>query len=237
MFKRFHWMFPLCVWFRSASEIIIFLFLGLSLASENHEWHTGFVLWTLLLCTVFRFLRELLHWWWSCPSIRGFEGRLWWICPQLHFFFKGEINLCTLVPLFGSVHSDSVNLHNCVAEHSLTSFMWAHSSDRFPRYAWTAQWAHSDFVGSKMHAFLGVTCHLHFWQNDQFFFFFTCYCHNKWTEQTPSKLAQKGHSGEENSPTASAGIWTCNLLITNPALYWLSYPNPGSPWAAMYAYG
>ena len=23
----------------------------------------------------------------------------------------------------------------------------------------------SDFVGSRVHAFLGVTCHLHFWQN------------------------------------------------------------------------
>lgn len=40
----------------SASEIIIFLFLGLELVSESHVWHTGFVLWTLLLCTAFRFL-------------------------------------------------------------------------------------------------------------------------------------------------------------------------------------
>ncbi|XP_076435506.1 Na(+)/H(+) exchanger beta-like [Babylonia areolata] len=40
----------------SASEIVIFLFLGLELVSEEHQWETGFVLWTVLLCTVFRFL-------------------------------------------------------------------------------------------------------------------------------------------------------------------------------------
>ena len=40
--------------------------------------------------------------------------------------------------------------------------------DRFPHYAWTAaRSAHSDFVGSRVYACLGVTCHLHFWQNDR----------------------------------------------------------------------
>ena len=39
--------------------------------------------------------------------------------------------------------------------------------DRFPRYAWTAAYsAHSDFVESRVYACLGVTCHLHFRQND-----------------------------------------------------------------------
>nr|KAG5692314.1 hypothetical protein BaRGS_009524 [Batillaria attramentaria] len=42
----------------SASEIIIFLFLGLSLVNDQHEWHTGFVLWTLVLCLVYRFLSK-----------------------------------------------------------------------------------------------------------------------------------------------------------------------------------
>ena len=27
--------------------------------------------------------------------------------------------------------------------------------------------AHSDFVGSRVYACLGVPCHLHFWQNDR----------------------------------------------------------------------
>ena len=40
--------------------------------------------------------------------------------------------------------------------------------DRFPHCAWTtAQSAKSDFVGSRVYACLGVTCHLHFWRNDR----------------------------------------------------------------------
>ena len=39
--------------------------------------------------------------------------------------------------------------------------------DRFPHYAWTAaESAHSDFTGLRVHVCLGLTCHLHFWQND-----------------------------------------------------------------------
>ena len=39
--------------------------------------------------------------------------------------------------------------------------------DSFPHYAWTAaESAHSDFVGSRVYACSGVTCHLHFWQNE-----------------------------------------------------------------------
>ncbi|KAI9561927.1 hypothetical protein GHT06_012889 [Daphnia sinensis] len=40
----------------STSDAIIFLFLGMVLVNDVHEWHTGFVLWTLLLCLVVRFL-------------------------------------------------------------------------------------------------------------------------------------------------------------------------------------
>uniref|UniRef100_A0A0P6HUM3 Sodium/hydrogen exchanger n=1 Tax=Daphnia magna TaxID=35525 RepID=A0A0P6HUM3_9CRUS len=39
----------------STSDAIIFLFLGMVLVNDVHEWHTGFVLWTLLLCLVVRF--------------------------------------------------------------------------------------------------------------------------------------------------------------------------------------
>ncbi|XP_061171494.1 sodium/hydrogen exchanger 4-like isoform X3 [Saccostrea echinata] len=39
----------------NTSEIIIFLFLGLALVTD-HDWRTGFVLWTLVLCIGFRFL-------------------------------------------------------------------------------------------------------------------------------------------------------------------------------------
>ena len=40
--------------------------------------------------------------------------------------------------------------------------------DRFSHSAWTAaESAHSNCVGSRMYACLCVTCHRHFWQDDQ----------------------------------------------------------------------
>ena len=54
-----------------------------------------------------------------------------------------------------------------VAKCSLTSCRWV----CFPTGSHTMpgqqQSAHTDFVGSRVYACLGVTCHLHFWQNDQ----------------------------------------------------------------------
>ena len=38
--------------------------------------------------------------------------------------------------------------------------------DRFPYYAWAAQSAQSNFLGSRLLCVLRCTCHLHFWQND-----------------------------------------------------------------------
>ena len=58
--------------------------------------------------------------------------------------------------------------------------------DRFPHYARTASLsAHFDFVGSRVYACLGVTCHLHFlpeWPGS-----FTCHCGNTVVERTPNK--------------------------------------------------
>ena len=42
----------------ATSETIIFMFLGMVLVKEDHVWHTGFILWTLLLCFVARFISE-----------------------------------------------------------------------------------------------------------------------------------------------------------------------------------
>jgi hypothetical protein len=39
----------------SLADVIIFLFLGVVTISHKHEWHTGFALWTLGLCTVARY--------------------------------------------------------------------------------------------------------------------------------------------------------------------------------------
>ena len=40
----------------STSDAIIFLFLGMVLVHDVHEWHWSFVLWTLLLCLLVRFI-------------------------------------------------------------------------------------------------------------------------------------------------------------------------------------
>ena len=70
----------------------------------------------------------------------------------------------------------------------------------------------------KVYKCLGVTCHLHFlaeWPGS-----FMCFCGNTGVERTPNiEPAHKVDSGEENSPSAPAGIRTRNLSITSPALY------------------
>ena len=43
----------------------------------------------------------------------------------------------------------------------------------------------TDFVWSKVHACLGVTCHLNFWQAD--WGLLTCHCGSTGAEQTPKK--------------------------------------------------
>jgi sodium/hydrogen exchanger-like protein 3 len=41
-------------------ETIIFMFMGLSTISDNHSWNTGFVLITILACSVYRFIGVLI---------------------------------------------------------------------------------------------------------------------------------------------------------------------------------
>ncbi|GFN73962.1 monocarboxylate transporter [Plakobranchus ocellatus] len=38
------------------NEIIIFLFLGIAIVSSSLQWHTGFTLWAMALCLVYRFI-------------------------------------------------------------------------------------------------------------------------------------------------------------------------------------
>ena len=75
-----------------------------------------------------------------------------------------EMRSRTLIPL---VRQGSASRDDCGRvfpdELRASSF-----PDRFPNSAWTAaESAHSDSVGSKVCACFGVTCHLHFWQNDR----------------------------------------------------------------------
>ena len=44
----------------SFMDCIIFLFLGMSILTEKHTWHPGFIVATILLCIIFRFLSTTL---------------------------------------------------------------------------------------------------------------------------------------------------------------------------------
>ena len=90
------------------------------------------------------------------------------ICGVWLLFFM-EISSRTQIPFFmpGSVHSGSMSWDDC-GQMFLDKLHISLFLDRCPNYAWTAtKSAHSDFVGPRVYVCLGVTCHLHFWQNDQ----------------------------------------------------------------------
>ena len=89
--------------------------------------------------------------------------------PPALLCFKVEISSRTLIPLFRSesVNGGSASSDDCDLvfpdELHVSSF-----PDRSPDYAWTAALsAHSDFVGPKVYACLGVSCQLHVLQNGQ----------------------------------------------------------------------
>ena len=134
-------------------------------------------------------------------------------------FFKVEIRSRTLIPFFplGSVHSGSASWDNCgrVFPEELRV---SSSPDRFRHDAWTAQQsAHSDFFGSRVYASLGVTCHLHFWQNERGLLPATAVTRG-WNGHRITVSSQINSGGKKNSPATSAGIRTRNPSITCPAL-------------------
>ena len=88
----------------------------------------------------------------SCARILGECST---IHPCLHFFFKVEISLCKLIPLFrpGWVHRGSASWDDCnrVSPDELCVSWFL---DSFPHSAWTgAESAHSDFGGSRVYAY------------------------------------------------------------------------------------
>ena len=89
--------------------------------------------------------------------------------------------------------------------------------DRVLHCVWTALSAHSDFLGSRVYAFLGVTSHLHFWQNDRDLLHAMAVTTGRM--DTKLELAQKVNSGEENSSATFASIQIRNLSITSLVLY------------------
>ena len=107
---------------------------------------------------------------WLFPRLRVFWENVWPFNPCLRFFFFWvETSSRKLIPLSrpGSVHSGSASWddYGWVFPDKLPVSSFPGS---FPHYAWTvAQSSHSGFVGSRVYACLGVTCHLHFWQDDR----------------------------------------------------------------------
>ena len=106
------------------------------------------------------------------PRVRGFSENVRQFIPRLlsFFFLKWRLARAHSFHSLGpdqSAVAQRAETTDCdrvfPGELRVSSF-----PDRFPHCAWTAaQSAHSDFVGSKVYASLGVTFHLYFWQNDR----------------------------------------------------------------------
>ena len=151
----------------------------------------------------------MVWWWWSFSLFARMFGE-WPFMPCLHFFFflEVEISSRTLIPLFmpGSVHSGSASWDDC-GQMFLDKLRVSSFLERFPHYAWTVTYsAHSDFVGSRVCACLGVTCHLHFWLRDQGLLHATAvthfyYSHVPYTQQTPN------HAQKENRRSHQHTFW------------------------------
>ena len=81
--------------------------------------------------------------------------------------FSGDKLMRTISTHYGQDQSTAAQrAETTVAECFSTSCIWAHFSDKFPHYAWTAMSAHSDFVWSRLCACLSVTYYLNFWLSD-----------------------------------------------------------------------
>ena len=161
-----------------------------------------------------RWLHCEVLWWWLFARLWGCWENGWPFNPRLHFFFfKVEISSCTLIPLFrsGSSHNGSASWDNSGRvfpdELCVSSFPF-----RFPHYSWPAALStHSDFVGSRVYACLGITCHLHFWQNDR-----------NLLRTISNKSQHRKLTREKKNPPAAR---TRNLSITSPALLSTRYPD------------
>ena len=73
-----------------------------------------------------------------------------------------------------------------------------------------------------VYAFLDVTCHVHFWQNNRGLL--RAIAVTRGGTDTDYESAHKVNSGEEIVPAVPAGIRTRNLFITSPALLPTRYP-------------
>ena len=109
---------------------------------KHNQKKKMFCHWNRLSFFTFSFLPlSLWWWWWLFSHLQGFGENVWPFIPCLpfFFFFKVEISLRTLIPLFrpGSVHSGSASWDDCgqVFPDKLRTSSFP---DKFPHYARSA---------------------------------------------------------------------------------------------------
>ena len=143
-----------------------------------------------------------MWWWW------------WWWLSTIHsppalFFFKWRLAQTYLFHSLGQDQSTvAQRAEMTVTKCSLMSCVWAH----FPIGSHTMpgqQYSRLTPTSS------GVTCYLHFWQNDWGLSRATAVTRG-WNRYRIRVSTKKVDSGEENSPAAPAGIRTFILWITSP---------------------
>ena len=97
-----------------------------------------------------------------------FGGRFDDSFPTLFFFFQRRSAHGHQFHFLGQDQSKvAQRVVTTVAKCFLSSCVRSHFPDKFPQCAWIAYSTNSNFVGSRLYVCLGVTCHLHFWHNDQ----------------------------------------------------------------------
>ena len=127
------------------------------------------------------------NWWWFFCRWRGLWRKVWRFIPRLRFFFlKVEFSSRTPIPLFflkaRIIPQWFIELRRrrpCVPGRvacELASLIGSQTT------AWTEESAPSNFVESRVHAYLTVTFQPAEWPES-----FTCQCDKTWMKRTPNK--------------------------------------------------
>ena len=120
---------------------------------------------------------------WACMCLAAFSllARIWREDPMSHslpapvfffFFFGGVVKWrSSYAHLSHSLGQDQSTVAQQAEmtcdKHSLMSCTWVHFPDKFPYYARQHSQPTPILLGQLcLHVMQGVTCHLHFWQND-----------------------------------------------------------------------
>lgn len=83
----------------SSSETIIFMFLGVATVNNRHDWNTCFVVLTIIFCSVYRTIGELMNGI-SCTHVLQVTYTFLLIASSIIFFFSGIIILSAIANRF-----------------------------------------------------------------------------------------------------------------------------------------